>query len=138
MPRLLVVCGLLVGLTTACSSGKDLWDGFNYSLFSTFGRTLGKNPPELSLKQVHLSREDYFEREIFVQGIVQESPEENTFAIIDDGDGTLLVKLTELPIEVAQRVKVDRKMKVLGKLEYGKLGLPILNARGVFNLKSKS
>lgn len=125
-------------MLTSCEQMQTALQDVNYAVFSNFGSIIGKKPPEISLKQVHLSREDYFLRDIFVSGKVIELADERTFAIIDDGDGTLLIKLTYLPVEVADKIKESQKIRIFGKLEYGKLGMPILTAHGIFSIKAKA
>ncbi len=123
---------------SSCEKSQVWFRDVNSTVFSHFGGVLGKKPPELSVKQVHLSRDDYFQRDIFVTGQVMEIAKEGTFAIIDDEEGRLMVRLSHLPLEVFQKIKAKQKIRVFGRLEYGKLGLPLLTAYGVFNVKGRA
>ena len=118
--------GLLGGCNGSLSSQVD--DG----LFRRWGRTLLSHPETLTLKEIHLGSGAYTGRDVISAGKVVQWSEHGTYAVISDDEARMLVVLTELGGDAAGVASGEAKfVRVLGTLERGRKGLPVLRAHAL-------
>ena len=100
--------------------------------FSWTGGTIFGEPFKVTTKQLHFDTGDLFGREVILEGDIVERGESSTFLTLSDQDGRMLVVLTE--VDDAYKFMSETKsshVKVLGRLERGKKGLPYLLAKAI-------
>ncbi len=114
------------------SRGLDAWS------FSHTGGTVFSSPFQVTTKQLHFDTGELFGKDIILEGDVDYFGESFTHLLVSDKEGKMLVVMTDLTDSYQEFQKVkSAKVRVLGRLERGKKGLPYLMARSVDTLETK-
>ena len=127
-------CSLLVAtLTLGCAGGSEFGREIDSKVFGRSGGTLFEKPEEVSLREVHLSLDKLSHSTVIIQGTVSDVSPHGTYLVLGDESGRLLVMLTSLVLDkgYSQELK-HRHLRVLGSIESGKKGLPLLRARAIW------
>lgn len=101
--------------------------------FQISGLSVLGNPATVSIKELRLSG-NKLETQVVIEGKVEEFSENSTYFVISDESARLLVVTTDLPPKTSNVVYkggTGSKVKVIGKVEIGKKGLPFLRASSV-------
>ena len=122
----LVGCFLLVG----CSMERDeLFKVVDRTAFRYLGTTPFGAHETLTLKEIHLDNGLLAGREVVVEGTVAARSAHRTYVVLNDETARMLVVLTDLeyagPALGSEGVTAVR---VLGTIESGKKGMPIVRA----------
>lgn len=127
----LICSGILSFLLLGCSAGQiagrvDSW------CFGFVGRTVFSDPFKVTTKQLHFDTGELFGKDVVFEGYITEKGELSTYAVIKDEEGRMLVVLSQ--IDDAYKI-LDRKdvayVRVLGRLERGKKGLPYILGKSI-------
>jgi hypothetical protein len=122
-----------VCLLTGCMKASELPQLVDRVAFEHGGGTLFANPDLLTMKEIHLDNGTLAGREIILEGQVAEVSEHRTYLVLTDDSARMLVVLTELDSAFASALK-DKPpghLRVLGRIENGKKGLPYIMARAI-------
>ncbi len=126
--------GILLLMNSGCKDDSNgIFNSLNSMIFKSFGFSLGNNALNLSIKELRLSG-NITESEVEIEGQVEEVSSNNTYFVISDQTARLLVVTTDLLPKVRDVVFEKGKgssVKVIGKVEIGKKGLPFLKASAV-------
>jgi hypothetical protein len=129
-----ICLGLLILSITGCKDESNgIFQSLNSLLFKTFGFSISNNASSLSIKELRLSG-NIIESEVEIVGQVEEISSNGTYFVISDQTARLLVVTTELLPNVRDVVFENSKgslVRVIGKVEIGKKGLPFLKASAV-------
>lgn len=95
--------------------------------FSWFGGTLFGDPLQVTTKQLHFDTGELFGRDVILEGEIVERGEASTHFLMRDNEGRVLVVLTsnDFGYRLLEKSSI-RQIRVLGRLERGKKGLPYL------------
>ncbi len=131
--------GILFLMISGCRDDSNgIFNSLNSMIFKSFGFSLGNNALNLSIKELRLSG-NITESEVEIEGQVEEVSSNNTYFVISDQTARLLVVTTDLLPKVRDVVFEKGKgssVKVIGKVEIGKKGLPFLKASAVTTSES--
>lgn len=131
-----LIAALLFGVM-GCGGNSSLQQKANNFWFSFFGNTLGSNVREFALRELHLNVDSFLGKSIIVSGKLVEFGDHRTYAVIADSSSKLLVSLVKIGSggeDVADlKMESGKEIRVLGTLEVGKRGLPIVVASAVFS-----
>ena len=131
--------GILFLMISGCRDDSNgIFNSLNSMIFKSFGFSLGTNALNLSIKELRLSG-NITESEVEIEGQVEEVSSNNTYFVISDQTARLLVVTTDLLPKVRDVVFEKGKgssVKVIGKVEIGKKGLPFLKASAVTTSES--
>ncbi len=119
-------------LQMSCKPIERLEDGLDRWSFGMTGGTVFSNPFLVSTKQLHFDTGDLFGKDVVLEGEVIKKGEAGTYLVLKDGDGRILVVMTQL--ESSSRELEGYKsgsLRVLGRLERGKKGLPYVLAKAI-------
>jgi len=120
----------LVWLLGGCN--RSLSSQADDVLFHLWGRTVLSHPETLTLKELHLGSGAYTGRDVIAVGKVVQLSEHGTYAVISDDEARILVVLTDLGGEAVALTSGEATfVQVLGTLERGRKGLPVLRAHAV-------
>ena len=126
--------GLLLLVVLGCKDDSNgIFSSLNSLVFKSFGFSIGNNASSLSIKELRLSG-NIIESEVEIEGQVEEVSANNTYFVISDQTARLLVVTTDLLPKVRDVVFQSGKgsnVKVIGKVEIGKKGLPFLKASAI-------
>jgi len=130
-----VLClGLFLTVFSGCKDDANgVLNSINSLAFKIFGISLGNNATSISIKELRLSG-NIVESEVEIVGHVEELSANSTYFVISDQTAQLLVVTTDLLPRVRDVVFKNGKgstVKVMGKVEIGKKGLPFLKASAV-------
>ena len=132
--RIAVCLGTLLFMISGCKvDSNSIFNSLNSMIFKSFGFSIGNNASSLSIKELRLSG-NIIESEVEVEGQVEEVSSNKTYFVISDQSARLLVVTTDLLPKVRDVVfqkGKGSKVKVIGKVEIGKKGLPFLKASAV-------
>lgn len=122
--------GLMIWFQVGCFRSEPLSSMIDAASFSSTGETLFKSTGTVSLKEVHLG--NLAGRDVVIEGSVVEFGQYNTFLVMADDSAHLLVVLTNIPDEAARlSTQQNKRIRVLGTIEHGLKGLPIMTARAI-------
>ena len=131
--------GILFLMISGCRDDSNgIFNSLNSMIFKSFGFSLGNNALNLSIKELRLSG-NITESEVEIEGQVEEVSSNNTYFVISDQTARLLVVTTDLLPKVRDVIFEKGKgssVKVIGKVEIGKKGLPFLKASAVTTSES--
>ncbi|MCX6129060.1 MAG: hypothetical protein NTX25_08375 [Proteobacteria bacterium] len=100
--------------------------------FAWTGGTVFTEPFQVTTKQLHFDTGDLFGRDVILEGEIEERGESSTHLVMSDQEGRILVVLTAVDNSYKFLNKPNiNHVKVLGRLERGKKGLPYLLAKAV-------
>lgn len=128
-----IFCGFLSG----CWSGLTLPVMVDAWLFRQTGATLFSNPEALSLKEIHLDNGTLSGREVVVAGVIEDVSGFGTYLVMSDQSARLLVVLTEVEHVPTFEASQHQGVQVLGTIESGKKGLPVVKAVAIRRLESQ-
>lgn len=131
-PGLISVVLLLALSSISCQKIQDLKDDIDIRSFSWTGGTVFGEPFQVTTKQLHFDTGDLFGKDVILEGDILERGESSTHLVMADPDGRILVVLTSVDesYQILGEPSVNR-VKILGRLERGKKGLPYLLAKAV-------
>lgn len=122
---LLALCGLLV----ACRQESSLFEFADRVSFEAFGGTFFSTAQELSVKEILLNAGTFGQESIIVEGTILRVDGDGAYLVLKDDESKLLVLTVSLDFE---RAGVEgRQVRVLGVIESGKYGAPVLRARSL-------
>jgi hypothetical protein len=131
MVRFLSCIGLLFCLS-GCFGGGNLCRDFDSWIFAKYGKTIFASPEELTLRGVHLGTGEVTASDVVMEGRITDLSEHGTYFVLFDDAGRLLVVLSEIGTDVPiSAFEQSGSVRVLGSIESGKKGLPLLRARAV-------
>jgi len=126
--------GILFFWISGCKDDSNsIFHSVNSMIFKTFGISLDNNASSISIKELRLSG-NIVESQVEIVGQVEEVSVNSTYFVISDQTARLLVVTTDLLPRVRDVVFKNGKgssVKVIGKVEIGKKGLPFLKASAV-------
>ncbi len=100
--------------------------------FALSGGTMFSDPFQVTTKQLHLDAGDLFGKDVILEGHILVLGAEQTHLVLSDGEGRMLVVLTELEGSYRDLEKKESyRLRVLGRLERGKKGLPYILAHAI-------
>ncbi|MES2746386.1 MAG: hypothetical protein V4655_13225 [Bdellovibrionota bacterium] len=122
---------------SACQSASDLGTNLDTWSFSRTGGTVFTSPFQVTTKQLHFDTGELFGKDIVLEGDVEYFGAAFTHLLLADKEGKMLVVTTNLTDSYKEfgETKAAR-IRVLGRLERGKKGLPYLMARAVDTISS--
>lgn len=108
---------------------KNIRDYVDQALFRTFGITFFIPSQELTIKEVLLESGAFLEQQVVIEGNILEIGNLSTYIVLQDLGSKLLISSTGVrDIDLA---KEGLRVRVLGILENGKRGLPLLRAKEI-------
>ena len=117
---------------TSCHSLQDVGQGLDTWSFAQTGGTIFGNPFQVTTKQLHFDTGELFGKDIVLEGKVEYFGAAFTHLLLADKEGKVLVVTTSLPELYKDFDKaIGPRIRILGRLERGKKGLPYLMARAV-------
>ncbi len=124
---------------SSCQSIDEVSRGVDAWSFSHTGGTVFSSPFQVTTKQLHFDTGELFGKDIVLEGDVEYFGESFTHLLMVDKEGKMLVVTTELmdTYQDFRNIKTAR-VRVLGRLERGKKGLPYLLARSVDTIESRA
>ncbi len=103
----------------------------NY-FFRNYGETYFEHTNQVLIKDILLSSPSTNNQMVIVEGQVVEISPNYTYLILKDETASLLISLTQLSsYSEFLESKPNQKFKIVGKIERGKKGLPVLNTRSI-------
>lgn len=135
MLRSLLLC--LVFFSLGCNEVDSLKRYVDYASFKVIGGTLFSDPNQVTTKEIHFDSGRLLGREVIVEGQVLSYGKFDTYLVLSDESGRMLVVLTHIvgvDSDVEDTIKRQQNrsvLRVLGSVERGKKGLPYLLARSV-------
>jgi hypothetical protein len=131
-PGLVLVFLLLALSSISCQKVQGLKDSIDETSFSWTGGTVFGEPFQVTTKQLHFDTGDLFGKDVILEGDIMERDTVSTHLVMADQDGRILVVLTGVDdsYRILGQESVNR-VKILGRLERGKKGLPYLLAKAV-------
>lgn len=129
---------LFLGLGMGCTPLEKVQNRLDHLSFAWSGGTLFTEPFHVTTKQLHLDTGSLFGQDVILEGQVKAMGEEHTHLVLIDGEGRMLVVLTELE-DAYQTLDAEnnQRVRVLGRLERGKKGLPYIRALAIRSLPSE-
>jgi hypothetical protein len=116
----------------ACKQLEQVKDGFDRWSFGWAGGTLFSEPQQVTIKQLHFDTGELFGKDVILEGAIRDRGEAGTHLVLADPEGRMLVVLTQIDDShrVMERAEVE-SLRVLGRLERGKKGLPYVMAKAI-------
>jgi hypothetical protein len=126
-------------LLAGCMKTDEMATALDRWAFEIMGGTFFGSPDTLSMKEIHLGGSNVVGREIIVEGKVADVSPNGTFVVLADESARLLVVLTDLAYAgpVLKR-EAPKTLRILGVVESGKKGLPLLRARSLNAVKAEA
>ncbi len=123
---------LLALLGSACHSFDALSTNIDSWSFTHTGGTVFDSPFQVTTKQLHFDTGELFGKDIVLEGKVEYFGAAFTHLLLSDREGRVLVVTTELADSYRDFEESRKpKLRILGRLERGKKGLPYLMARAI-------
>lgn len=116
----------------SCDKISQLRQDFDYLSFRVVGGTVFNKPNTVTTKELHFDIGRLIGREVILEGKIVDLGKYDTYLVLSDGVGRMLVVLTHIEEagDILNRSK-NRQLKVLGSVERGKKGLPYILAKSV-------
>ena len=121
---------LVFGLCAGCNNYADLMKQVDYMTFETIGGTIFGNPEQVTTKELHFDVGKMIGREVILEGQVVSYDKHGTHFVVDDEFGRMLVVLTHFAGS-KEALDLEGRVRVLGFVERGKMGLPVVLARSL-------
>ena len=117
----------------SCSKIAELPQSLDYMSFEKIGGTFFSDPEEVTLKEIHLDKGSLLGQEVILRGEIVSVGSYHTHLVLADTSARMLVVLTEIDfLDKFNEESLDgRTVKVLGKIDYGKKGLPYILAKSI-------
>lgn len=128
------VISLLIVTTLAqgCYRDATAKEHVDQATFQYLGGTIFSEPDQLTMKEIHLDNGVLVGREIIIEGAVAEVSKHFTYMVLTDSTARMMVILTGVvqarPIIEKEKPKIVR---ILGVVESGRMGHPIVRARSI-------
>ena len=124
---------LVLALTcSSCHGIQDLSTNIDTWSFGAAGGTIFGSPFQVTTKQLHFDTGELFGKDIVLEGRVEYFGAAFTHLLLSDKEGKVLVVTTELPDSYKNFKEESRPdIRILGRLERGKKGLPYFMARAI-------
>lgn len=124
---------------SACQSAQNLSDGVDTWSFAKTGGTVFTSPFQVTTKQLHFDTGELLGKDIVLEGDVDYFGASFTHLVVGDKEGKMLVVTTDLTDTYKDFSGVKAAhVRILGRLERGKKGLPYLLARAVDTVSSSA
>lgn len=128
--RLLALAALSL-MATGCEPAK-LKESIDRQWFEYLGETLFEDTHHITTKELHLDSGAMLGRQIIFEGEVVSKGQYDTYVLMRDSSGRMLVVLTQvIEAEKTLAEPVPKRLKVLGTVERGKKGLPYILAQAM-------
>lgn len=131
--RLFHALMLLVVVSSGCGRIENFYGAVDSVVFRAIGGTVFSKPDQVTLKEIHLDKGALVGQEVMVEGQVIETGRYDTYMVMSDTTARMLVVLTDVDDTMrvlSKDVKVTKTpVKIIGTVEYGKKGLPFIQAR---------
>lgn len=127
---IVMVLFLLTGCQKELEGLMQTVEGLTYK---ATGVTILSNPASVSIKELRLSG-NKLASEVVIEGKVEERSDNSTYFVISDETARMLVVTTDLTprmSEVVFKGVEGSSVKVIGRVEIGKKGLPFLKASAI-------
>ena len=109
---------------------------FDSYIFEHLGGTLLSKPPEVSLKIIHLEPAKIEGRLVITEGMVLDRGKYDTSIILFDDNTRLFLDTTKIMAEEMSRYAVlQKRIRVLGTVDRGRKGLPIMTVLSMSDRK---
>lgn len=129
--RLLILLGLSCFFLSSCEPAK-IKEQIDLQWFSRLGETLFDSTHTITTKELHLDSGALLGHRIIFEGEVISKGEYDTYVLMKDSAGRMLVVLTEVvDAEKTLAEPMPKRLKVFGTVERGKKGLPYILAKAV-------
>lgn len=123
---MLIGLGLCFGCGTKWQTAAQILDTL---LFEHLGGTLLSEPPEVSLKAIHLEAGTIEGRLIITEGNVVERGKNDTFMVVNDDNMRLLIVTTKMDERSMNRfANSQHRVRILGTVDRGQKGIPVMTA----------
>lgn len=122
----------MMALHAGCTRLERAEEGVDRWSFGLTGGTVFSEPFQVTTKQLHFDTGKLFGQDVVLEGKIERKGEAGTHLVLSDAEGRILVVMTQL--ESSFRELEDPAvggLRVLGRLERGKKGLPYLLAKAV-------
>lgn len=124
---------VLLVLSGGCGRVEDFYGAVDSLVFRSIGGTVFSKPDQVTLKEIHLDKGALVGQDVMVEGQVIETGRYDTYMVMSDTTARMLVVLTDVDDTMrvlSKDVKVTKTpVKIIGTVEYGKKGLPFIQAR---------
>ena len=129
---------LILALAFPLSSCSNFAFSVDKKIFEYFGGTIWSSPAKISLREVHLDNGTLLGQLLLLQGDLVEVGKYFTYLVIADDNTRLLVSLSEI-IDAERKIHINssQQVRILGVLERGKRGLPIVAAKAMKIVNTK-
>lgn len=117
--------------SVSCQKIQGLKDDIDHVSFSWTGGTVFGEPFQVTTKQLHFDTGDLFGKDVILEGDILERGDLSTHLVMADQEGRMLVVLTGVDDSYRILDLSVNYVKILGRLERGKKGLPYLLAKAV-------
>jgi hypothetical protein len=132
-----LVALLFLGVGSGCSKPMPMNDWVDYKTFHHLGGTVFQEPEIATMKEIHLDNGgDLIGKLIVVEGAVAEISDHFTYLVLSDSTARMMVVLTEM--DDAEPILTELKpqiMKILGTVETGRKGRPLIMAKSINVIK---
>lgn len=132
--RQLILMGMLLTVQ-ACSRPEQVWRYVDDLVFSSVGSTVFFKPEQVTMKKIHLDKGALVGQNVMVEGHVIRTGRYDTYMVMSDDTARMLVVLTDVDNKMSvltRDIKSGRfPVRVIGTVEYGKKGLPFIQARNL-------
>ena len=132
------ILAIFVCLSCAgCNNVQDLSRDMDTWSFAATGGTIFGSPFQVTTKQLHFDTGELFGKDVVLEGDVEYFGAAFTHLLLADKEGKVLVVTTKLA-ESYKEFRADQKprIRILGRLERGKKGLPYLMAHAVDTVRT--
>lgn len=128
--RVWVTLALCLGIS-GCEPAQ-LKEKIDREWFAYVGETLFEDTHHITTKELHLDSGAMLGRKIIFEGEVVSKGQYDTYVLMRDSAGRMLVVLTQvIGAEKTLSEPVPKRLKVLGTVERGKKGLPYILAQAM-------
>ncbi len=126
-------------ILSGCSGWVPLSSRLDAVFFGLVGGTVFSDPYKVTTKQLHFDTGELFGKDVIFEGFVTEKGELSTYVVVRDEDGRMLVVLSQVDDAYKTLDRGDvNYIRVLGRLERGKKGLPYILAKAIRSSKPSS
>lgn len=116
----------------SCTPLERAEEGLDRWSFGLTGGTVFSEPYQVTTKQLHFDTGTLFGKDVVLEGNIEKKGEAGTHLVLSDAEGRILVVMTQLESSfIDLEGSAARSLRVLGRLERGKKGLPYLLAKAV-------
>jgi hypothetical protein len=117
---------------SGCYKSGNPKEVVDQTTFRFLGGTIFTEPDQLTMKEIHLDNGTLLGRDIIVEGVVAEVSKHHTYMVLTDSTARLMVILTGL-VEAEPIIENEkpRIVRILGTVESGRKGHPILKAKAI-------